>query len=862
MAANMDNWGMAFFTTSTADLPTNTTLGTATRLVFTMPDPIPVPETTSRTFKSVILRVSFNDRFTVANEITAVRLGIQLGAAAFADTDVTFTQANSGDHLFDEWTLDCTAYFNTNFGAGASQTCTAALAVATTIASNVGGNVTAFLEYTYAYDDTVGTTRARTVMAMIGSQGQALSTVQQEIGLDGVAPPSTGQIPNLSTYIEEAGVTFTKHIAIIIECNNGSTSAVDGNPEIQIDATAVQLRGVVGQALTTWQVYRDVYNYDPTVYSTSTTHTFKMRDTTTTSRFYQAGGIMWITYTYNKSTSTRMMNLACVALEQSNDAIMTSAGGTTANVAADELVFFAKLDIQEPGTITIKQSGVQLRVENNAGGSNVFKLAAGTQADRTYTPLTQVHELVVHHRCESGWVLVRGSNRLQLKLYTTSRTGFVNFAGGMVWVCYSSDVPSGGTTVGNKPLSFFTCAYTSTLWSGFADIAASGAGQAAISFAAPYWKLSSFLLEGHMRILNGVPPQLLLKQLAGEYDGVGWVMSSSSKTAATELASQWIGFNFSPSMDAHSLTTGKLKPQGAHRLFLNGGNTFLLNLLTRITIHNITFTVAGTLKIDGENATNGKSVKVWAYDANNVAEYITTATVAGGAGAFTCQVPDDTRTYFCTHQNGSDFGASQATTPGGSFSIAVRASAIELTGQPAVQTTATTAAFTFTASGPVEYSLDGAGYITTTSPLNLVGLSAAVHTITFRVIADTTDKQVFTWTAGAAAGAADAVPPIVTTVSLPATSSDPVVIRAYDETALSVYQVTCKDRPEGNRLTCYNPKSPDLGFVHPFYGTVTGAGTSANPYIFTIYRRGRWPTGIPLDVRAQLVDFGGNEVEG
>lgn len=105
---------------------------------------------------------------------------------------------------------------------------------------------------------------------------------------------------------------------------------------------------------------------------------------------------------------------------------------------------------------------------------------------------------------------------------------------------------------------------------------------------------------------------------------------------------------------------------------------------------------------------------------------------------------------------------------------------------------------------------------------------------------------------------------IITVVSSPVASGDPLVISVYDaSSALALYLLTCKDRTDGKRLTIYNPidGAGNLGFVHPFNGrsTLTGAGTSGDPYIFTVYRRGRWPTGISLDVKAQVVDASGNE---
>ncbi len=108
-------------------------------------------------------------------------------------------------------------------------------------------------------------------------------------------------------------------------------------------------------------------------------------------------------------------------------------------------------------------------------------------------------------------------------------------------------------------------------------------------------------------------------------------------------------------------------------------------------------------------------------------------------------------------------------------------------------------------------------------------------------------------------GGIDVTPPIVTIVSLPEVSTDPLVVSISDESGFSFYTISCLDKPDGSRLMMYTPTD---GFIHPFAGnsTVTGAGTLGNPYIFTIYRRGRWPTGVDLDVVATAIDVGGNEV--
>ncbi len=101
----------------------------------------------------------------------------------------------------------------------------------------------------------------------------------------------------------------------------------------------------------------------------------------------------------------------------------------------------------------------------------------------------------------------------------------------------------------------------------------------------------------------------------------------------------------------------------------------------------------------------------------------------------------------------------------------------------------------------------------------------------------------------------DVIVPVVTVVSSPTSSIDPLVISVYDNVGLILYDLSCRDRTDGPRLVIYSQ-----GFVHPFNGrsTVTGTGIEADPYIFTLYRKGRWPTGIDLDIRVEAVDTAGN----
>jgi hypothetical protein len=103
----------------------------------------------------------------------------------------------------------------------------------------------------------------------------------------------------------------------------------------------------------------------------------------------------------------------------------------------------------------------------------------------------------------------------------------------------------------------------------------------------------------------------------------------------------------------------------------------------------------------------------------------------------------------------------------------------------------------------------------------------------------------------------DSTSPTVTISSAPSEEEDPYVLSVYDSNDLRLVQLTCQDRTDGPKLIVYD----DTGFQHPFGGrsTVTGTGTASDPFIFTIYRRGRWPTGVDFQFKARAIDVAGNQ---
>lgn len=166
-------------------------------------------------------------------------------------------------------------------------------------------------------------------------------------------------------------------------------------------------------------------------------------------------------------------------------------------------------------------------------------------------------------------------------------------------------------------------------------------------------------------------------------------------------------------------------------------------------------------------------------------------------------------------------------------------------------------------------STNGGGFIAATGSLGTIGSGAFYYecanselttlgSITLKVNNGITPEYLWAQPIVDPASGSDAVAPIVTIISTPTDRLQPLVVEVEDETGLAFYELINQDHEDAPVYVIYD--SQYQTFFHPFGGksTVTGTGTSADPYVFTIYRRGGWPTGISFAVVARAYDAGGN----
>lgn len=437
--------------TKTIEYPvaTNTaTLALATRRdtgVLTMY----IPETSSRTFRSVRVEVTLRGDETVAASMTSWLIGIKLGGVAFSDVTTTITLTNSGDpqsHVFER---DVTAYFNTNFGAGTSQTYQVGLqfgALAT-------ANHTIKLIVTYEYDDTSATTRIRTARFPLASPAAALTA----------ALATFDTTPNLATTLPESGLVAREiWLEFTFNCGGNATTdfslGIAGTGGLPFAETVLWRSeqalngGTYGKAiLNVTGVFADGF-----IDFWSATCTLQARSIATATRFSMLAAVLCVTYEYNHSTSTRVLNSLVLPAA---DEVGFPGNTTTADQSRfDRLVF-----IEEPGTITMVQSGLLVTIADP--GAVTLNLQVGAQTSRAYV-MTAASvtsgPYALTHRIDSGSIngaaltLARGRNIIQVDRWTTLASTGSNFSA-MLYLNYTSDIHADGDGVHNHSTSWGIC---------------------------------------------------------------------------------------------------------------------------------------------------------------------------------------------------------------------------------------------------------------------------------------------------------------------------------------------------------------------------------------------------------------------
>lgn len=461
---------------------------------------VTIPETTSRTFKSVHLEISAVDNVATAASVTAVLMGIQLNAIAIDSATVTQTITNSGENQSFLWIRDVTSYFVTNY-TGTSMTALARLTV-TGVATI---NATAKLVITYEYDDSA-TNQLKTVRIPIDGNTGNLTTVLTAVG-------AANQIPLLDEFLPEANKTIRSYF-FQMDIHTGTTAAAAAALTMRYDGATSVTDTSWAYTLISDTFYRRIDVL--TGLSTSATHSIEASTSSTTGApFPCLNGVLVVTYTFDVVTNTTLngaIDSAVTSVDvtdasawptvypftvqvdneklrvtgRTSNTLTVTRGfdGTTAaahstgaavlatilnsivetvvdeegwiggTATGDKSRFKRNFLCAEPGLVEMKQSGVQLFCIGS--GAITLDMRLGSQASRTFTHAATVRcgGISSMRRGDAGAIggaggtVTRGRNDFVLDFFTTSATAgdIGSNASGVVYFNYTSgqSAPGGG----------------------------------------------------------------------------------------------------------------------------------------------------------------------------------------------------------------------------------------------------------------------------------------------------------------------------------------------------------------------------------------------------------------------------------
>ena len=591
-----------------------------------------LPETTSRTFVNVYAHVFFRDANAAAASFTGITVAPTLGAAGAGSLTFTDSIANTGENLAAVIKIDATSYFETNFGAGTSQT----LATSVTISGTTSQTICVKYVITYEYDDSA-TTKVKTVRIPIipGSAISILGTTASSWG--------TTSIPALDTYLPEASKTY-RDIFFEIYSHDATGAATDYTIYGQLDAEAETAVAVCEAALITGLWNQLIWKR--TDMTTNTTHEFKMRSSLA-SRFSNPAAVLVVTYEYNEASTTSVFN--SILLTPFTNPTVTH--GTT---AADGCAYTVNFLVAEPTTLDLKNSGVLYRFGGSTGIT--FGTSVGALGESTHTVTAGSMNCgqlsVMQPITSSGFDLVSGDNSLTLKFRTGTSNEGSNLSA-LVFLNYTSGKATQGTCAHNH-----TVIHTLQGTSLDNTILTSATKTITFNESDYYFNNITSHMDSWLTVAFGTV-SMEAEVNSGEYNSDGWVptiVSSYKNESTAELSFQQFSGDATDKFNRWpSDTSGKMNLLTGRRwrLCSTGASTIWSSWSVFMTYHSITKSFTDTVT---DNGTPVVGATVYLHDATTGQRLKSTTT--NGSGQYTFSWYSELKLVFVSCQNGSKVGRS------------------------------------------------------------------------------------------------------------------------------------------------------------------------------------------------------------
>ncbi len=608
------------------------------------------PETGTKTFRSVIARVTFDDIVTATGgTVTTKTLSLRLGAASYTTVANANSMANSGENGSFELAANFTSHFAANW-TGTSMTCDFQVTINQTTGTTLGmANVSVTLEITYEFDD-ASTTQLKTVRIPLNAPTGALAT----------SATTVDTFPALDTYLPEASKVY-RDIFVVVQGNearNGATT--DHTITISVGGTTVTTGNYEG-ALASDRWYRYVFDLTAAGFTgTGSTQNFQLSATVARCNHAQAYAV--VTYEYDESTSTTIMNSLVLPME-----VDSPLGGPT---SGDLQSASRELWIQEPATVTTSRVAFFVHWQQSAGIAGL-NMRIGTGSFVAYTDTASVlcgsNGAMV--RNDSAFTLTRGRNSLNFDAYRTDTADYGFNVSGFWIINYTSGKHSSGSRVHNHTI----------LWNFLVHGTAAAAAGYIIPANAPIIPETDYFI-------TAVGTRLVVTS-AGIASIAGFVVSTERLSGEGGQAWEKGYLDIAQSDPERGVffaysqmrTTFKRWPDDAEgsRLDIETNRRWIViappitagafgwaSLSLFLTYHSITYDVSGTLS-GGFSGT--VDLKLWRYYTDN-GQVLKTSSRSGD-GAYSFVWYDDTLPVFVLANDGTNHASSAELTAGSTFDI-------------------------------------------------------------------------------------------------------------------------------------------------------------------------------------------------
>lgn len=406
---------------------TNNTLTTLTQIT------VYLPETGTKTFRSVMATITMDDIITATGgTLTTKTFNLRVGAAAYTSIANANTLTNSGENASFMFNVDFTSHFATNW-TGTSMTCDFQTQINQSTGTTTGMvNVCVTLDITYEYDDT-STTHVKTVMIPLNAPVAAIAT----------AATTYDTIPALDTYLPEASKTY-RNIHVVIQGNEARNAATtDHTMTLRVGSATVTTGNYEG-GLATDRFFRYVWNVTSAYPSTAATQTWQPTATVARVNHFQA--YLVVTYEFNASTTTSVMNSLMLPME-----LASPMGGTA---ATDFQRGSRELWIQEVNPV--RQRIAFFPFWQQIAAISTLNMRIGTGAFVAYTDTASVlaGSNAAMVRNDTALTLARGRNTLNFDVYRSDTADFGWNISGFWLVNYTSDKHSSGVGAHNHTVEW------------------------------------------------------------------------------------------------------------------------------------------------------------------------------------------------------------------------------------------------------------------------------------------------------------------------------------------------------------------------------------------------------------------------